>query len=82
MVSNGDTFYMKSVALVTCYAFGPTGQYSVLIFRIPTMFDIIPLKLVRFPKFSTFHKFVFIFVSDFTAFVFVFIFNVKVKKNG
>ena len=31
--------------LVNCYALGPTGQYSVLIFRIPTVFDIIRLEL-------------------------------------
>ena len=34
--------------LVNCYTLGPTGQYSILIFRIPTVFDIIPLELVRF----------------------------------
>ena len=34
--------------LVKCYALGPTYQYSVLIFRIPTVFDIIPLELVCF----------------------------------
>ena len=61
MVSNGDIFYMKVVELVNCYAFGhslvncyalgPTGQYSVLIFCIPTVFDIIPLELVRFRNF-------------------------------
>ena len=58
MVSNGDTFYMKveafvncytlGHALVNCYALGPTGSYSILVFRIPTMFDIIPLELVYF----------------------------------
>jgi hypothetical protein len=37
--------------LVNCYAHGPTGQYSVLIFHIPTVFDIIPLELVRFWNF-------------------------------
>ena len=37
--------------LVNYYALGPTGQYSVLIFRIPTVFDIIPLELVRFWNF-------------------------------
>jgi len=52
-VSNGDIF-KKVVGLVNyyvpvnCYALGPMGQYFVLIFRIPTVFDIIPLKLVRF----------------------------------
>jgi hypothetical protein len=35
-------------SLVNCYALGPTGQYSVLIFRIPTVFDIIPVELVHF----------------------------------
>ena len=35
-------------SLVNCYALGFTGQYFVLIFRIPTVFDIIPLELVRF----------------------------------
>ena len=44
MVSNGDTFYVKVVglvncyglghALVNCYAFGPTSQYSILIFHM------------------------------------------------
>ena len=34
--------------LVNCYALDSTGQYFVLIFRIPTVFDIIPLELVRF----------------------------------
>jgi hypothetical protein len=33
---------------VNCYALGPTCQYSVLIFRIPTVLDIILLELVRF----------------------------------
>ena len=33
---------------VNCYALGPTGQYSVLIFHISTVFDTIPLELVRF----------------------------------
>ena len=33
---------------VNCYALGPTGQYSILIFHVPTVFDIIPLELVRF----------------------------------
>ena len=56
---------------VNCYALGPTGQYSILIFRIPTVFDIIPLELVRFSKFLIFRKFVFVFVSGFTAFIFV-----------
>ena len=37
--------------LVNCYALGSMGQYSVLIFRIPTVFDIIPLELVRFQNF-------------------------------
>jgi hypothetical protein len=47
-------FFKKVVELVNyyshvnCYALGPTCQYSVLIFRIPTMFDIILLELVRF----------------------------------
>jgi hypothetical protein len=40
--------YLLGHALVNCYALGPTGQYSVLIFHIPTVFDIIPLELVRF----------------------------------
>ena len=35
-------------SLVNCYALGSTGQYFVLIFRISTVFDIIPLELVRF----------------------------------
>ena len=35
-------------SLVNGYALGPTGQYSVLIFRIPTVFDVILLELVRF----------------------------------
>ena len=53
MVSNGDTFkkvvgLINYYSLVNCYALSPTGQYSVLIFRIPTVFDIIPLELVRF----------------------------------
>jgi hypothetical protein len=49
---------MKVVALVNCYALGhalvnyyalgPMGQYFVLIFRIPAVFDVIPLKLVHF----------------------------------
>jgi hypothetical protein len=49
-----EIFFKKVVGLVNyylhvnCYAFGHTGQYSVLVFRIPTMFDIIPLELVRF----------------------------------
>ena len=34
--------------LINCYAVDPTGQYFVLIFRIPTVFDIIPLELVCF----------------------------------
>ena len=37
--------------LVNCYALGPTGQYSVLIFCIPTVFDVIPLELVRFQNY-------------------------------
>ena len=58
MVSNGDTFYMKVVALVNCYAIGhvlincyalgPMGQYFVLVFHIPTVFNVIILELVRF----------------------------------
>jgi hypothetical protein len=39
---------MKVVELVNCYALGPTGQYFILIFRIPTVFDIVSLELVRF----------------------------------
>ena len=34
--------------LINCYGVDPTGQYFVLIFRIPTVFDIIPFELVRF----------------------------------
>ena len=34
--------------IVNCYALGTTGRYSVFIFRIPTVFYIIPLELVRF----------------------------------
>ena len=34
--------------LVNCYALGPTGQYIVLIFRIPIVFNIISLELVCF----------------------------------
>ena len=34
--------------LVNCYALGHTGQYSVLIFRLPTVFNVIPLELVCF----------------------------------
>jgi hypothetical protein len=50
MVSNGDTFkkvvgLVNYYSLINCYAHH-TGQYSVLIFRIPTVFDIIPLELV------------------------------------
>ena len=41
-------------SLVNCYALGSTGQYFILIFRIPTVFDIIPLKLVRFRHFRYF----------------------------
>ena len=40
--------YSLGHALVNCYALGPSGQYFVLIIRIPTVFDIIPLELVRF----------------------------------
>ena len=40
--------------LVNYYALSPMGQYSVLIFRIPTVFDIIPLELVRFRNFLYF----------------------------
>ena len=40
--------FVNYYSLVNCYALGPMGQYSVLIFRIPTVFDIIPLELVRF----------------------------------
>ena len=47
-----EILFKKVVGLVNCYALGPTGQYSVLIFRIPTVFDIIPLELVRFRNFS------------------------------
>ena len=55
-MSNGDIFkkvvgLVNYYVLVNCYALGPTGQYSVLIFRIPTVFDIIPLELVRFRNF-------------------------------
>jgi hypothetical protein len=48
------TLFKKVVGLVNyyshinCYALCPTDQYSVLIFRILTVFDIIPLELVRF----------------------------------
>jgi hypothetical protein len=47
-------FFKKVVELVNyyshvnCYVLGPTCQYSVLIFCIPTVFDIILLELVRF----------------------------------
>ena len=34
--------------IVNCYALATTGRYSVFIFRIPTVFDVIPLELVRF----------------------------------
>jgi len=37
--------------LLIVNALGPMGQYSVLIFCIPTVFDIIPLELVRFRNF-------------------------------
>ena len=40
--------YSLGYALVNCCALGPMSQYSVLIFRIPTVFDIIPLESVRF----------------------------------
>jgi len=40
--------YALGHALVNCYALGPSGQYFVLIIRIPTVFDIIPLELVSF----------------------------------
>ena len=40
--------YSLGYALVNCCALGPMSQYSVLIFRIPTVFDIILLELVRF----------------------------------
>jgi hypothetical protein len=33
---------------VLSHALGPTGRYSVLSFRISTVFDINPLELVRF----------------------------------
>jgi len=41
-----------SHALVNYYALGLTGQYFLLIFRILTVFDIIPLELVRFRNFQ------------------------------
>ena len=34
--------------IINCYALGNTGRYSLFIFRIPTVFDIIPLELVHF----------------------------------
>ena len=40
--------YSLGHAVINCYAPGPTGQYSVLIFRISTVFDIIPFELLRF----------------------------------
>ena len=40
--------YSFAYRLVNCYALSPTGQYSVLIFRVTTVFDIVPLELVRF----------------------------------
>ena len=62
VMSNGDIFkkvvgVVNYYVLVNCYAFGPTGQYFVLIFRIPTVFDIIPLDLVRFRYFVNSHSF-------------------------
>jgi len=43
--------YSLGCALVNCYALDPTGQYSVLIFCISIVFDIISLELVRFRNF-------------------------------
>jgi len=43
--------YSLGCALVNCYALDPTGQYSVLIFHIPTVFNIILLELARFRNF-------------------------------
>jgi hypothetical protein len=39
---------IKGHAPVNCYELGTIVQYSVFTFRIPTVFDIIPLELVRF----------------------------------
>jgi hypothetical protein len=39
---------MNLIMYVFSHALGPTGQYSVLSFRISTVFDINPLELVRF----------------------------------
>jgi len=87
MMSNRDNFYIKVVVLVNCYAFGhtlvncyaldPMDRYSILIFRILTMFDIIILESVCFQNSWYYVSFVF----DFTAFTFIFYSNVKVE-NG
>ena len=55
--------YSLGYTLVNCYALGLMSQYFILIFRISTMFDIIPLELVRFRNSQYFRKFVFVFMS-------------------
>ena len=43
-------YYMRLnlIMYVLSHALDPTGRYSVLSFRISTVFDIDPLELVRF----------------------------------
>ena len=84
MVSNGDTFYMKVVelvncyapshALVNCYALGPTGQHSVLVFYTDHARNN-SAQISSFLKFLIFRKFVFVSVASLTTFAFVFIFK-------
>ena len=40
--------HLNLIMYVLSHALGPTGRYSVLSFRISTVFDINPLELVRF----------------------------------
>ena len=40
--------YSLGYALVNCYALDTTRWYSIFIFHIPTVFELIPLELVRF----------------------------------
>jgi hypothetical protein len=71
-------FYMKVVALVNCYALGPTTNISYwFLYTDHVRHD--SAWISSFSKFSIFHKFV--FMSGFTAFAFVFVFKCR-SENG
>ena len=67
-------------SLVNCYALGPTGQFHIDFSYIDRVRHN-SARISSFSKFSIFRKFVFVFVSDFTAFTFVLVFKCRSRKQ-